>query len=135
VEQCALGLAYEQLGMVDEAIVELRNARTCAGEQPAVLASLAHALAVAGNAGEAREIFSGLEQLSRARYVSPYWHAIVHAGMGDAVAALEALEHAREERDVWLAWVKVDPRLVGLRAEPRFAELLRSIGLADRVRA
>ena len=50
--QYTLGLAYEQMGMTEEAIVELRNARTCAGDQPAVLAGLAHAHACAGNSCE-----------------------------------------------------------------------------------
>ena len=37
---------------------------------------------------------------------------------------LEWLERAYAERDVWLVWLKVDPRLDGLRAELRFKNLL-----------
>jgi DNA-binding winged helix-turn-helix (wHTH) protein/Tfp pilus assembly protein PilF len=127
--QYALGLAYEQLGMLEEAQVELRNARTCAGDQPAVLAALAHACARAGQRSEACELLGQLENLSHGRYVSPYWHAIAYAGLGESAAALAALERARQERDVWLAWLKADPRFEAVRPEPRFAELLHGIGL------
>ena len=59
--QYTLGLAYAQMGLTEEAIVELGNARTCAGDQPAVLAALAHAHACAGNSCEAAEWLGVLE--------------------------------------------------------------------------
>jgi hypothetical protein len=55
--------------------------------------------------------------------------AVAHAGVGKTVAALEELEKAFEQRDVTLVWLGRDPRLDGLRAEPRFNELLRRIDL------
>ncbi|MDQ5837736.1 MAG: hypothetical protein M3379_13245, partial [Acidobacteriota bacterium] len=39
-------------------------------------------------------------------------------------AALEWLERAYAERDVWLVWLKVDPRLDPLRSDARFRNLL-----------
>ena len=70
-----------------------------------------------------------LENLSEQRYVSPYWLALVYAGMGDRARALELLGRAYAERDVWLTWLGVDPRFDALREEPRLQELLRRIGL------
>jgi len=127
--QYTLGLAYAQMGLTEDAIVELRNARTCVGDQPAVLAALAHVHACAGEAGEAAAMLGELESLSRRRYVSAYWLALVHAGLGDAARALELLERAYAERDVWLTWLGVEPRFDRVRGEPRFQELLRRIGL------
>jgi len=127
--QYTLGLAYAQVGLTEDATVELCNARTCAGEQPAVLAALAHVHACAGESTEASEILGELEDLSRRRYVSPYWLALVYTGLGDRARALELLERAYTERDVWLTWLGVDPRFDVLRTAPRFEELLRGVGV------
>ena len=81
--QYTLGLAYAQMGLAEDAIVELRNARTCAGDQPAVLAALAHVHACAGELSEAAGMLAELENLSQRRYVSPYWLGLVHTGLGD----------------------------------------------------
>jgi len=127
--QYTLGLAYAQLGLTEDAIVELHNARTCAGDQPAVLAALAHTYACAGEVSEAAAMLGELENSSEQRYVSPYWLALVYAGTGDSARALELLGRAYAERDVWLTWLGVDPRFDALRGEPRLQELLRRIGL------
>ncbi len=128
--QLTLGLAYEQMGMAEDAIVEFGNARQCAGDQPAVLAALAHAFAIAGRQGEATEIFRELQQLSGSRSLSPYWQSVVYTGLRDHRHALESLERAHEARDVWVTWLKAEPRFAPLRAERRFEALLQSIGLA-----
>ena len=45
--------------------------------------------------------------------------------------ALAWLEKAYEDRSGWLAlWLKVDPKFDGLRADERFRDLLRRVGLA-----
>jgi DNA-binding winged helix-turn-helix (wHTH) protein/Tfp pilus assembly protein PilF len=125
--QYTLGLAYEQMGMAEEALVELRNARTCAGDRPAVLAALAHAYSTAGRPTEATATLEALRDLGRHRYVSPYWHGVVHAGFGEYGAAFEWIEKACRERDVWLTWLRVEPRLDPLRADARFADLLSPV--------
>jgi len=45
------------------------------------------------------------------------------------VAALDWLEKGCDQHDVWLVWLGTDPRLDGLRNEPRFTKLLRRVGL------
>ncbi|HXM42655.1 MAG TPA: winged helix-turn-helix domain-containing protein [Bryobacteraceae bacterium] len=127
--QYTLGLAYAQMGLAEDAVVELRNARICAGDQPAVLAALAHVHASAGESSEAAGILGELESLSQRRFVSPYWLGLVYAGLGDRARALELLDRAYAERDVWLTWLGVEPRFDVLRTEPRFQELLRGVGL------
>jgi len=126
--QHTLGLAYAQIGMTEEAIVEQRNARVCTGGSPAVLAALVHAYATAQQPEQAAEALRELRALSEKRYVSPYWYAIAYAGLRDDPAALDALEQACQERDVWLMWANVEPRFDHLRTHPRFRTLLRAIG-------
>jgi TolB-like protein len=127
--QHTLGLAYEQLEMNDEAVTEFQNARTCSGGHPATTAALGHAYAIGGNRDRAAEALRELEQLSRSRYVSPYWRALVYAGLGMDDLALESLEKACEDRDVWVVWLKVEPRFDRLRSSVRFENLLRKLRL------
>ena len=122
--QNTLGLAYQQMGMIEEAVVELDNARACSGEHPAAQAALAHALAIAGRRSEAEALLSG------SRNVSAYWLAIVHTALGECDAAFESLHEACENREAWLVWLKVEPRYDPLHEDPRFGRLLRRIGLA-----
>ncbi|MGO4884981.1 MAG: winged helix-turn-helix domain-containing protein [Bryobacteraceae bacterium] len=128
--QYTLGLAYAQMGLTEDAISELRNARVCAGDQPAILAALAHVHACAGNAHEAGKLLAELEGLSQRRCVSPYWLSMVYLGLGDRERAVELLEQAHAERAVCLMWLGVEPRFDSLRAEPKVRELLRLIGLS-----
>lgn len=121
--QYTLGIAYAQMGLTEEAIVELSNARTCAGDQPAVLAALAHVYAAYGESLEAAACLRRLEELAERRYVSCYWLALA-----DSSRALDLLEKAYKDKDVWLTWLNVEPRFDALRAEPRLQELLRGVG-------
>jgi len=50
-------------------------------------------------------------------------------GLGQQDEGLECLEKACEERDVWLVWLKAEPRFDSLRSGPRFENLLRRISL------
>jgi TolB-like protein/Tfp pilus assembly protein PilF len=127
--QSILGQIYEQQGRYDEAIAAMEKARMLANEHPATLAALAHILAGAGRMEEARALADRLTELSRQQHVSPFWLALAYAGLDEKAAALGALEKAYEQRDVILVWLGTEPRLDSLRAEPRFIEILRRIGL------
>ena len=127
--QYTLGLAYEQLGLIEEAITELENARECWDDNPAAIAGLAHVYGVSGMEDEAHRMIEELKASLNSRYVSPYWFAVAHAGLGNVRFALEALEQSLEERDVWLIWMRADPRLKTLHAERRFDRIARAVGL------
>jgi TolB-like protein len=132
--QHTLGLAYEQMGMHEEAIVELENARACSGEHPVAAAALGHAHATAGNRRESEAARSELEHMAQQRYVSPYWLSMVYAGLGEDDLAFERLSQAQADRDVWLVWLNVEPRFDRLRQDRRFDDLVRSIGFENQAR-
>jgi DNA-binding winged helix-turn-helix (wHTH) protein/Flp pilus assembly protein TadD len=124
-----LGLIYQQMEMLEEAVTELDYARTFSPGSPIVLGALGHVHAVSGAAEQARGIIEELSALSQRRYVSPYCPAIVHAGLNDGDSCVAALERAFEGRDIQLQWVYVDPRLSSLRcSEPRITALLNRMG-------
>jgi len=125
-----LGMPYEQKGMYKEAIAEFEKALSLSGGSPSMMAALGHAYALAGRGPEARKILAQLQELSRARYISPFDIATVHAGLGDQERAFEWLEKSYADRSWGLFRLKVDPWFDRLRPDPRFANLLRRMNLA-----
>ena len=69
-----------------------------------------------------------LDELSKTRYVVPSAQAYVQLGLGNNDLALDLLEQACGERDVEMAFLRVDPVLAPLRNEPRFQALLERVG-------
>jgi Tfp pilus assembly protein PilF len=57
--------------------------------------------------------------------------ARIHAQLGDTDAAFDALNRAWEVRESSLLNLKVDPYLDPLRGDPRYAELVNSLGLPE----
>jgi hypothetical protein len=60
-----------------------------------------------------------LEKKGQDGYVSPFWSALVCAGLRDAEQTIHWLGRAREERSDWLLFVDVTPGFDWLRADPR----------------
>jgi eukaryotic-like serine/threonine-protein kinase len=124
-----LGLAYEQEAMYREAIAEFQKAFDLSEGSPSMLGSLGHAYALSGNLEKARQALAHLQELSKRRYVPPFDPAVIYAGLGDKERAFEWLEKAFEDRSWGMVRLKVDPRFDRLHADPRFASLLRRMGL------
>jgi serine/threonine protein kinase/tetratricopeptide (TPR) repeat protein len=125
-----LARALELAGRYEEAIAEFRIAEALAPKGPPEPSSgLAHVYARMGRRTEALEILTQLKEMRAKRYVSPYGIASIHACLGDVDAAIEWLETAHAEHDQTLVWLKVHPRLDGLRADPRFQDLVRRMKL------
>lgn len=124
-----LGRTYLQETMYEEAIKEFQKAVDLSGRNPAHIAALGHAYAVAGKKGEARKILEELKGQSKQRYVPSYAVATVYTGLGEKEQALEWLGKASEERFGWLVFLNVEPIFDNLRPDPRFEELLRRVGL------
>ena len=125
-----LGQAYEQKRMYEEAIAEFRRAIALSGRSPIAIAALAHAYAVVSRQVEMEELLEELKAESKRRYVSSYLFAEIYAGLGEKTVAFEWLEKALEERYPYMLLLKVWPKFDPLRADPRFADLLRRMGLA-----
>ncbi len=127
-----IGLSYEQKGMYQEAVRALQNSLKAPGNyfKATNIADIGHVYAVWPKRTEAQKILDELQKRSKRSYVSPYDIAIIYAGLGEKDRALAWLNRAYEDRSFFLAWLKVDPRLESLRAEPGVADLLRRAGLA-----
>ncbi len=125
-----LGQAYARRGEYEEAFAELRKASHFFGEAPIAAGVLGHALAVAGKNVEAQEILGDLIGRSKVKYADPFAVAAVYAGLGERDHAFEWLDKACDELSPFLTmFLKDDPKLDSLRSDPRFAGLLKRVGL------
>ena len=61
--------------------------------------------------------------------MSPFFIALVYAGLNDKEKALEWLENAYKEKSGSVRYLKMEPRLQSLRNEPRYTALMKKIGL------
>jgi hypothetical protein len=84
--------------------------------------------------GKREQALAQLERLSGLAEeipVDPCFAAWVHLAIGDGDSALAALERAYDRDANWLVALNVDPFFDGLRSEPRFEDLLRSMNLTE----
>ncbi|HEV8131119.1 MAG TPA: protein kinase [Acidobacteriota bacterium] len=124
-----LGRAYEQKGSYTEAIAEFQKALDLSEGNSNELAALGHAYAVSGKSSEARKILVELEERSKQTYVQPIWIAVIHLGLGEKQQALQWLQKGYDDRSGWLVYQKVDPIFDSVRSDPKFQEMLRTVGL------
>ncbi len=125
------GVIHLEMDECVPAVRELERAAQLEDRRPASLAWLANGLAAVGQPDDARAVLAELLEERRQRYVSPYWVAVVHAGLREGHAAFAALDRACDERALGLVDLAADPRFTWLRADERFTRLLRRIGLAN----
>ncbi|MDQ6655731.1 MAG: tetratricopeptide repeat protein [Verrucomicrobiota bacterium] len=86
---------------------------------------LAYAYTVAGQPAEADRIAD--EVVEHSSQYSPFDMAAIRAAQGNAAEALDWLARAITERSVDVIWMRVDPRLDPVRADPGFAKLVKRI--------
>ncbi|MGH9938900.1 MAG: tetratricopeptide repeat protein, partial [Blastocatellia bacterium] len=127
-----LGLCHAHRGSHNEAIAELQLAIEQTGGRGALIqAALGYAYAVAGRRDDASQVLAQLQTFPMNRDVSPFYLAMIHAGLGNKEQALRWLESACEERYNWVVWLRAEPMFESLRGEEMFIDLARRIGLED----
>jgi TolB-like protein/Flp pilus assembly protein TadD len=124
-----LGLLLRKTGHYELAIREGEKGVELSGGSPLLRAALAHTQATAGRTKEALQTLDDLKKLAEQRYVSPYFFAGIHVGLGEDDRAIEYLEKAYEERSHWLIYLHIDPSMDSLRYNARFKDLLRRVAL------
>jgi serine/threonine-protein kinase len=130
-----LALAYVQKGMHQEAIAELRKLIKAPPSGPIpdqiveaeceATSSLGFAYGMGGKPAEAQAILKQLDALTKRRYVSPLYFAIVYAGLKDNDKAIEYLNKAFEARHPGLVLIRIEPMFDGLRNDERFTALIK----------
>ena len=120
---------YDQKRMYREAIASRQMRRKLAGLDPAETPSMKRA-----SAADSPEVYwqSRLEQElidARTEPPSTFDFVEIYAQLGDKDRAFVWLEKAFEERVYTMTYLKVAPNLDPLRSDPRFANMMRRVGL------
>jgi len=123
-----LGLALEKTGKVDEAIRELEGAAKM-DRSVTILEFLGGAYAQAGRTADAKRIVAELTGRAEKRYVCPYEIATIYTGLGQKDAAFDWLQKGVAERADCMPWTMADSKIDPLRADPRYKDILRGVGL------
>ena len=123
-----LAALLARLGRCDEAIAEAQSFYAFTGADVRGKSALGMVYAIAGKSKEARTIAGELERQSKPANLAsalPY----IYAALGDRDRAFYWLEAAYRGRVSELVFISHAPDCEGLRADPRFEDLLRKIGL------
>ena len=122
------GLSYEQKGKWKEALADFETSKRL-DDSLLSAAMRGEAYALAGDKARARQVLSELQVRANREHVSPLYPAIIHTGLGDKDLAFSELDAAVEERATNVLAIKVAALFDPLRSDPRFADLIRRVGL------
>jgi DNA-binding winged helix-turn-helix (wHTH) protein/TolB-like protein len=128
--QWSMSVAYQRMGMHKEAVEEfLEDGRTRAYLEREEIERLRKAFNESGWRGFERMRIDLLEQKSKKKNLPPTLMAGVYGLAGEKDAAFAWLNKAIDERDGWIALIKVQPAYDSLRADPRYTKLLARMNL------
>jgi len=120
----SLAVAYQMKGNYAEAVEEYAKYQEQIGE-PQTAAIMRESYSKSGWQGFLRMITE-----KRIRFNSPLDNlATFYAALGEKDKAFAELNKSYENRENIMSQLKVDPRLDPLRSDPRFADLVRRVGL------
>jgi adenylate cyclase len=120
--------AYESSSRFEEAI----NARAQLGQPPELLTELRTGLAAAGARGYWTALRDHELQKLKNGQASARTLSAAYARLAQDDEAVDWIERALREREGWLVYLNVSPHFDGLRASPRFKDLVARIGLPPR---
>jgi tetratricopeptide (TPR) repeat protein len=115
-------------GLYGDAVTHWNKALVLSG-QAEEATKLKHAFALGGYRGYLDTQLKALKANSQREYVGPLDFAELYIRLSDKDSAFDWLERAYKEHSSWLNFVNTDPLYDPLRSDPRFAELVRKVGL------
>ena len=127
-----LGYALADLQRHGEAIAAFERGLAATGGLPWVAESIGWVHALGGDRKRARAVLRESEARRKERYVPSSAIALLHLGLRDDARLFDELERAFAERDALMPWLAGMSCFDRVASEPRFAALLRRLGLASR---
>jgi len=124
-----LASAYRQKKMFPQALEQFDELRKHYPTNSAMLMAYGHTLALSGDRAGALRVLSELQSESHSRYIPSTYIAGLYTGLGDLEQAFLWLDKAYVEKNDRLVYLSVDPIADPLRSDPRFAALMKKVGL------
>jgi tetratricopeptide (TPR) repeat protein len=124
-----LGFALVANNQPADAIPVLERAISISNGSPAATGVLIRAYAHAGRRGDALRLLAELQKRKKAGYVPAGAFVNAYLGLGETDQAFAWLEQAYKEQSNILQFLKVHPYFDPIRADPRFVDLVRRVGL------
>jgi TolB-like protein/Flp pilus assembly protein TadD len=124
-----LGFALVANNQPGDAIPVLEKAISLSNGSPAATGVLIRAYSHAGRRTDALRLLGELQKRRKAGYVPAGAFVNAYLGLDDNKQAFVWLEQAFKEQSNILQFLKVHPFFDPLRADPRFADLVRHVGL------
>ncbi len=115
----------------EEAIPVLEKAVSLSDGSPGVIGVVVRAYAQAGRRTDALRLLAELKKRKQAGYVPAAAFVNAYLGLGESDLGFAWLEQAYKEQSNILQYTRVHPFFDPLRGDPRFADLLRRVGLAQ----
>ena len=103
--------------------------KTVAAENQFVSSSRGWVYAISGRKTDALKIAQEFRDLSSHSYVDFYLFVGIYAGLDDKDEAFRLLEKGYEQHSATMPYLGIDMFWNGMRSDPRFADLVRRVGL------
>jgi len=127
-----LGMAYVATQQFDKAVSISLEVPADSPSRWLSVVVLGHAYAKMGRRADAELQIAIIRDLTKSRYIRPYYIASIYAALGDRDKAFAELERSFDERDVYLNRVNSDPFMDPLRDDPHFKDLLKRLSLSSK---
>jgi TolB-like protein/DNA-binding winged helix-turn-helix (wHTH) protein len=123
-----LAKAYELKGAYPEALAEAEKIKP-PDAIPFGLSRQGQVYALQGRRREAIEVAQKLQQASKQRHIDPPFIADIYIALGDKDSAFFWLDKAYKNHSPDMLLLRTDPAYAPIRSDPRFADLVRRLGL------
>jgi tetratricopeptide (TPR) repeat protein len=129
----SLAWAYAMKRMYPQALAEYDKIadqdKAVAAENQFVACGLGWIYAVSGRRADALKIAQKFRDLSSHAYVDFFLLATIYVGLGEKDEAFRLLEKGYEQHSASMFYLAEDPFWSGVSSDPRYADLLRRMGL------
>ena len=82
-----------------------------------------------GKKDEAMKLLGEMNEIAKQRYLPAYGFAVAYGALGNKDQAFQWLERSLQDRAWDITFLKVDPLMDNLHSDPRFADLVKRVGL------